>query len=84
MSWPYEISWMNVPEKVRQWAEEVKQDSNRPNLWAELQRPAVSFQGVDGDVHREFGSGNALLRGVGGDVAGRDPVARRDAQRFAD
>jgi hypothetical protein len=56
---------------------------NSPDLGAELQRLAVSFQGVDGDVHGERGSGNALLRGVGGDVAGCDPVARRDAQRFA-
>lgn len=37
--WPFEsYSWANVEERVRRWAEQVKEDVNTPDLWAGLQR----------------------------------------------
>jgi hypothetical protein len=46
LSWPYEAFWVNVPEKVRRWAEEVKLDVDTPDLWAELQREREILTGA--------------------------------------
>jgi hypothetical protein len=45
--WPYEaFTWTKVPEKVRQWAEEVKRDVDTPDLWADLQREREILAGA--------------------------------------
>jgi hypothetical protein len=47
VSWPTgPISWTSVPEQVRRWAEQVKQDVETPDLWAELQREREILTGV--------------------------------------
>jgi hypothetical protein len=37
--WPLIFfSWLTVPDRVKRWAREVKEDVDTPDLWAELQR----------------------------------------------
>jgi hypothetical protein len=53
VSWSYGPStWASVPEKVRRWAGEVRQDLDTPDLWAELRREREFFAGVRYETSR--------------------------------
>jgi hypothetical protein len=49
-AWPYECyTWGNVDERIRRWAEEVSEDVDTPDLWAELQREPEILPGAQYD-----------------------------------
>jgi hypothetical protein len=45
-SYPLEVSWYQVKERVQRWAREVKDDVNTPDLWAEVTRQRQILTGA--------------------------------------